>query len=72
MIQSLVAPYRFVLPDEPWNEAVGPFLVLYVDHRGEEPGRQLLSPVRQYVDATQCHTWQQHSHTVHVCRIPGA
>ena len=72
MIRSLASPYRFVLPDEPWIDPVGPFLVLYVDHRGEEPGRQLLSPARQYVDATtQCRSWQQHSHTVHVCRGPG-
>jgi hypothetical protein len=72
MIRSLVTPYRFVLPDESWNEPVGPFLVLYVDHRGEEPGRQLLSPARQHVNGTtQCRTWQQHSHTVHVCRVAG-
>jgi hypothetical protein len=70
-IRPLVAPYRFVLPDEPWIEPVGPFLVLYVDHRGEEPGRQLLSPVRQHIDATTgCRIWQQHTHTIHVCRSP--
>lgn len=72
MIRSLAWPYRFVLPDEPWIEPVGPFLVLYVDHRGEEPGRQLLSRARKHVDAsTGCRTWRQHAHAVHVCRIPG-
>jgi hypothetical protein len=72
MIRSLAGPYRFVLPDEPWIEPVGPFLVLYVDYRGEEPGRQLLSQARTRVDATRdCRTWRQHSHTVYVCRIPG-
>jgi hypothetical protein len=72
MIRSLVWPYRFVLPGEPWIEPVGSFLVLYVDHRGEEPGRQLHDQARTYVDAaTECRTWQQHSHTIHVCRSPG-
>ena len=72
MIRSLARPYRFVLPDEPWIEPVGPFLVLYVDHIGEEPRRQLPSQGRTYLDAaTECRTWGQHSHTVHVCRSPG-
>jgi hypothetical protein len=72
MIRSIAWPYRFVLPGEPWIEPVGRFLILYVDHRGEEPGRQLVGPARTYVDATtECRTWRQHSHTVHVCRGPG-
>jgi hypothetical protein len=72
MIRSMAWPYRFVLPGEPWIEPVGRFLILYADHRGEEPGRQLVGPARTYVDATtECRTWRQHSHTVHVCRGPG-
>lgn len=41
MVSTLAPPYRFVLASEPFTVPGGPFLLLYVDDVGEEPGWQL-------------------------------